>query len=420
VEPDVTVPVPETDTTDTVPVTPTVPLPPMIGEALDAACPTPVIGEPLHPGTLMRRVTLSGAGRCNDGTSPFLYVLPASDPDHADDWVWFFDGGAFCGGNLDCKIRWCGEQLPFGKRHMSSDPLPGRIGGEGITSQLLENTFAGWNLVFAAYCTSDSWSGTRADVVLEGDVPYRVHFEGALVGKDGIAAGVAGLVSDDGELAMPKLGDAARVLAVGTSAGCQGAVRNTDDLAAAAPGAVVTTVLDSCFAPAPGALGPYEAPWSEQVDRFQADVAVPLWGAEPEPACAAAHPEDPGVCADMGLMIRDHLPRVVWHHDLDDPVIYQFYQEAGLSKAQFAQAAIDTFREYAITQPHVAIHSNNCGVHTTIDGNGTFLNYTVADAVAGGPAWSLHDALADALDGGRPVAIDSSPSTTSVCGIPTR
>lgn len=416
--PDVTVPTTPETTDGTAPVTdtPTEPLPPMIDEALADVCPNPVNGEPLHPGDLLHRVTLHGAGRCNDGTSPYLYVLPASDPEHAADWVWFFDGGSFCSGNLDCKVRWCGENLPFGNRHMSSDPLPAMIGGDGITGQMLENTFRGWNLVFAAYCTSDSWAGRRADVVLDGEVPYRVHFEGAIVAQDGIDAGAAGLVSDDGAVAMPVLGDAARVLSVGTSAGCQGAIRHTDGLAAAAPDAEVTTVLDSCLYPTPSALGEFEGYWSELVDRFQEEVGGPRWGVEPEPACAADHPSDPAVCDDLGLVLRDYLPRVVWHHDLDDPVVYDFFGIVGMSKAEFAQAAIDTFRDLEVSEPQISIHSNNCSVHTSIDSNGTFLNFTVSDAVNGGPAWSIHDTLTNALSGGRTVAIDTSPSTTSVCG----
>lgn len=388
----------------------------MIAEGLAARCPTPVVGEPLPPGDSLRVVTLAGPGRCNDGTPPKLFVRAASDPAHAHDWVWFFDGGSRCLGNEDCAVRWCGEAWPFGKRHMSSDPLPLGIGGDGITSLLEENGFATWNQVFAAYCTSDRWLGTRADVVLDGENPYRLHFEGALVAADGIAAGAAGLTSDDGTVTLPPLGDAATILVAGTSGGCQGAASTTDTFRAVAPGAAITTALDSCFDPAAEVIEPaLYAEMDESEARLFLDGLVGVQGARPAPACMADHPHDPWLCINMDVMARFYLDPVFVHHDQSDPVIYPNVESFGVSKAGFAQMAIDTFALYRTSAPHVSVHSNNCGWHTSIDEDGPFLRATVVDATDGGPPWTEHGALAQALTGDQTVVVEGSPATTSVC-----
>jgi Pectinacetylesterase len=330
--------------------------------------------------------------------------------------VWFFDGGGFCANYEDCAVRWCGENFPYGERHMSSGPLPQGIGGDGIMSTDPANTFQGWNLVFAAYCTSDLWGGARSDVVFDGNPPYRLHFEGAQVAEDGIDAGVAGLVSDDGEMVLPSLADAERVLVGGTSAGCNGAASHTDAVEAAAPGAVVTTVLDSCLYPEPSVLGPtYQPLWEDQLARFWDEVYTPVYGTEPDPDCALAYKDELWRCVDLNTLVREEFSRVMIHHDQSDPIIYAFFDTLGMSMAQYADAAIDTYRLYEEDAPHVSIHSNNCGEHTSIDGDGTFLRMTVVDAESGGPALSLHDVLAVSADGGRSIAVDSSPPATSVC-----
>lgn len=393
-----------------------VPLVPMLDEALAARCPSPNNGDPLHPGSSLKRVTLSGAGRCNDGSSPVLYIRAATDPERAADWVWFFDGGSFCGTNEACAVRWCGANPPFGRRHMSSRPLPAAIGADGIMSFDEANTFAGWNMVFAAYCTSDLWTGTRSDVVLDGVVPYRLHFEGALVAEDGIAAGVAGLVSDDGTVSLPSLADAARILAAGTSAGGNAAVYRTPSLQRAAPAAQVTTVVDASFHPAAEVLSPeHRAAWEDQMIRFSAEIGDLVWGTTADSTCAAAHPGEEWRCTHGDEFLRDYLGRVMLHHDQADPVLDDFFVAAGMSLDDYALAAIDTFRLYEITDPQISIHSNHCAVHTAIDADGTFLRFTVVDVEHPGPALSIHDVLVDSLNGLHTVAVDSHPASTSVC-----
>ena len=76
----------------------------------------------------------------------------------------------------------------------------------------------------------------------------------------------------------------------------------------------------------------------------------------------------------------------------------------------------DTFRLYEDTEPHISVHSNNCGIHAAVDADGTFMTYTVIDAELGGEPMAFHDVLLSWVNGTRVIAIDTLPPTTSVCG----
>lgn len=420
--PPATVPPPVPTTTTTTTSSPPPQQVPMIDEVLRAErCPSPAPGEPFPPGEGLHKVTLNGAGRCNDGSSPALYVRAATDPAHDADWVWFFDGGSYCAGQEDCAVRFCGEDPPFGARHMSTEVgTPPTRGGEGITSQNPANAFAGWNQVFAVYCTSDLWVGTASDVVMDTREPaYRIHFEGHHVAEDGIAAGVTGLTSDDGVEVLPSLAQASTVLVAGTSAGVPGAVRHVDRFAEVAPMAHTVLVIDSLFDPAPDVVDPgltadvqaqYAQNWTQSSLYWQPDTL---------PACAEQHPgEDGWTCLLLDRALREgHLQvtSVFYHHDLLDPVVFNVFEDAGIAKSAYAQAAVETFRFYETELPNVSLHVFSCGQHTSIDSPLYFFDATVSDAVSGGPAWTEHDALVAHLAGQRVVAIDTNPATTSVC-----
>lgn len=389
---------------------------PLVDEALEPICPDPVLGERFPVGDDLARVTLAGAGRCNDGSAPVLYVRRATDPTHADDWVWRFDGGSYCADADSCAARWCGTHYPYGLRHMSSRPYPAAIGGIGISADRVDNTFRSWNQVFAAYCTSDAWRGERADVDLAGDPSFRLHFEGAVVARDGIAAGVAGLVSDDGVVHLRSLALARNILVAGTSAGCQGAAAHSPAFQTAAKDALVTTVLDSCFDAAPEVLDDETAQAMESdLALFWDESARRVWGARANPVCAADHPDDEWRCAGLDLQIREYLPRVFVHHDLADPVVFRAYASLGMSPYEYAAAAIDTFRTYQATVPQVSIHANTCSEHTSIDQTVPFLFTTVVDAEDGGPPMSFHDTLAASLTGRQVVVVDDGQATGSAC-----
>jgi hypothetical protein len=291
-------------------------------------------------------------------------------------------------------------------------------GGEGITSQDEWNSFGGWNLVFAAYCSSDQWSGTKGEHVFEGDPPYRLFFEGAVVAADGIAAAVAGMHSDDGTVELPSLADAGTVVVAGVSAGTHGAALHRGAIAAAAPLAEVVTVLDSTFYASPEVMTPdLDEAFETQLSRIWNDTALPAWGSVVHESCALEHATDPWRCLSMDTMMREgHVEgNVLWIHDLRDDVIYDYYASIGVSEGLYQQLGVDTARLFEDEVPLVSVYGYSCGIHTTIDANGTFSNYNVVDAENGGPALTIHDALLSVLDGARVVAVDSAPPANSIC-----
>jgi hypothetical protein len=405
--------------TDTAVAGPEEPPVPLIDEALAGRCPNPNQGSPLPQGDDLRRVSLTGPGRCNDGTPPVLFVRAATDPAHENDWIWFFDGGSVCTHHEGCAVRWCGEDPPYGARHMSSRFAPYGIGGVGIDSTAADNSFAGWNQVFAMYCSSDAWSGARGEYVFEGEPDYRLYFEGGVVAADGIDAGVAGLASDDGVEVLPSLADAATIIVSGTSAGSYGAVLHRSKFVDAAPSATTLTLVDSAYDSAHEVIDPATADLLTASDeRGWTDAANPAWGTEVEPACLATFPTEPWLCMNLVTLLGDGFVegRVFWHHDLLDPVIYKnSYGPMGLTEGQLSIDGVATFRFFEDEHPDVSLHAFTCGEHTTIDSDGGFQVMRVSDAEAGGPFWSIHDALAAFVDGQRVVAIDTAPSTTSIC-----
>ncbi len=413
-------PPPDTDTDTSVGDTDEPPAPevPLIAEALAGRCPEPNSGEPLKQGADMHRVTLVGLGHCNDGSPPVLYVRAATDPAHENHWVWLFDGGGFCPDYEGCAARWCGEDPPYGARHMSSLYLPATKGGEGITAIEDWNEWRGWNHVFAAYCSSDTWLGSRGEYVFEGEPDYRLYFEGDLVAADGVAAGVAGIVSDDGVVAMPLLSDATTVVVGGISAGCHGAALHNEKVATAAPLAQVVTVLDSTFYSSPEVTdATLEAVFVQNHTRIWNDTANPAWGAVLDAACAADHPTEPWRCLNLETLMSDGYLEgsVLWNHDLRDPVVYKYYEAAGVTEGAYQQLGVDTFRYLEDTVPSISIYGYSCGIHTVIDGDGTFSSFSVVDAENGGSAVTVHDALQSVLAGGRVGAVDRAPAPTSSC-----
>jgi hypothetical protein len=301
---------------------------------------------------------------------------------------------------------------------MSSLYTPAERGGEGITSLDEWNALRGWNRVFAVYCSSDLWIGAAGEHVFEGDPDYRLYFEGALIAADGVAAGVAGLVSDDGLVTMPSLADATTVIVGGISAGSHGAAFHREQVAAAAPNAELFTIFDSMFSAAPEVMDPnLEALFDADHETLWTEAADPAWGAVLMDACVAAHPNDVWECLSIEPLLRERFIEgpTLWIHDLRDPVIYKFYEFWGVSDAGYQQLGIDTLRLYEDEYPDLSLHAYSCGQHTTIDNAATFSSFSVVDAEAGGPAVTIHDALADMLAGERVIAIDSVPASTSSC-----
>ncbi|GFG34831.1 hypothetical protein Cfor_12069 [Coptotermes formosanus] len=159
----------------------------------------------------MKRVYLSSPNvTCNDG-SPAGFYLRRSHGSRR--WVVFLEGGWYCYDQPSCHSRW--QRL----RHlMTSRHWPETRSAGGILSMNPEENAFWWNAnhVLVPYCTSDSWSGTRAES--NGEVPF--SFMGAAV--------VRQVVED---LLPLGLRNASLLLLAGSSAGGTGVMVNLDPVA---------------------------------------------------------------------------------------------------------------------------------------------------------------------------------------------
>lgn len=397
------------------PTTPPSGLPP-IADGLDARCPDVVGGPKVSPGTDMHRVTLNGLGHCNDGTPPVMFVRAATDPAHTDDWVVHFEGGGLCRDYEECAARWCGEGPIYDAGNMSSTWSPLTAAGTGIAASNPLNAFAGWTQVELHYCSSDFWIGHATDHGFDGDPPYSVRFEGDLIVSDALDALRTGAVSDDAVEALPSLADAARVVVAGSSSGGWGAILQLEHVRTALPPtAQVLDAPDSAFSPTPLVVDPERAVALEGfIEAFWRDAGDPVWNGVLPPSCQATVPETPWVCADIDYVLREHMPvPVVLHHDLYDPVLYDFVGPLGFTVDDYAVTSRDTLRYYA-DNLGFSVHGSACGTHTTQDGPG-FPGELVTDAIAPTGAWSLHDITVAALDGDVVVAIDDPSKAGSDC-----
>lgn len=374
----------------------------LVGDALasrcpDAAPPNAPAGDDLH------RVTLDGAV-CNDGTPAVAYVRAATAAEHARDWVVHLDGGSFCADHEGCAVRWCGEGF-YDAARMSSAWSPPAIGGDGMRSAEGWNAFAGWNHALVHYCTSDAWSGTARDVVLDGDPPYRLHFDGHEVVLAALDALERGARSDDGAEALPPLGEAATVLFTGGSAGAFGAAQHVRDVIGRLPEARVIAGIDSFLPPPAEVMTAVEA--AARVADVEATwVGVDaVWDGVLDPTCAAAL-GDEWRCSDLDVALRSGpVPELAVHQDLLDPVLYPSYEEIGFSTERLAELWVDGLHLYAETVPGAALHASRCRHHTALSETPRFAELTVADDL--GTPWSLHDVLVAQLAGQPVVAIDS-------------
>jgi hypothetical protein len=399
---------------DAEPAPPAAPEPPLLDEVLSSRCPDPTPRGVVPPGDDLHKLTLSGEGVCNDGTPAVLYLRAAADPEHQHDWVVFLEGGSCCDNAEDCAIRWCGEDF-YDAAYMSSRWHPETRAGIGIGAPLQANTFATWNQVVLAYCSSDRWSGLRSDQVLQAeDGPYRLHFLGHQIVTDALEALSAGPTSDDGQQTLPALTEARTVVLAGSSAGGLGVITHLDRAAEALPGVEVVGVPDALFFADPALLGPEDAQILEQHTRDTDALHRELWAMAGDTSCERDEAE-PWRCSNFTNLLRDHVSTpFLLHHDLLDTVIFEANYVPVLTLAEYAQAAVDTFSLWE-ERGAGSVLLTGCGVHQYVPETRRFLEWTTRDS-DGGPPWSLHDALAAWLQGSRPLyVLDDATGAGSSC-----
>jgi hypothetical protein len=452
---------------------PSDPLPPRISEALDC-------------GTLASAGGLGGAGSdredplvahffdpavfpdalCNDGTPGTVYFRPAQDPVMRDRWVIELMGGGGCRTADACADRWCAYETNFGMTQMTSSVAPRATEGKGILQEDEPgHPWAGYNHVLVRYCSSDNWSGTVRDVVLDGhhpvtgaEVRYRVDFLGARIldatldtlRQDGVPA----LRWEyGGGIDMPDLDDAAEVVFAGASAGGGGVVRSIDRLAATlatehcptCPPLVVRGLIDSSYGPAVSELdfststlctGAGVCSYEQLMREETTTGGHALWGARMDESCVAWHRmNEPGTeweCADNGHVLSNHLTTPFFvRQGLSDSLISSNLVEtmftvpggglitpmlfAMLTRTQLlALADVRTLAEEGAAVPVPGVFGPLCSKHETLRCDDTTFRTTVR---SGGEALGVLDVWRNWTSGSGPTVAVSSVMGDTVCSM---
>jgi hypothetical protein len=246
--------------------------------------------------------------RCNAGES-FAFQLRPS-PTGSARWVIHLQGGGWCD-DVSVQCRWRAEcALDSGHALFHGVSMKDRalspLAGRGVLSGDLRVNpgLADANHVFAFYCSSDFWSGTRSEPVdtsASRELWGRWHF----AGRHHVAALIAtlqqryGLDDDD---------DRTFVVLTGTSAGGVGVVANAEYVAARVPRSAAAgrlrLIVDAGTYPGtlPGhdTLG-WDEPRCGQTDPKLPDEevfsrAMDLWGGAPGEECVRRNPDQPGRC----------------------------------------------------------------------------------------------------------------------------
>jgi hypothetical protein len=279
---------------------------------------------------------------CNDGTPGTLYFRPAQDLAMRDRWVIELMGGGGCRDADSCAARWCSFMTNFGMTQMTSSVAPTRgTDGEGILQEDEPNhPWAGYNHVLVRFCSSDNWSGTARDVVLDGhhpitgaEVRYRIDFLGARI-LDAVLDtlrqdGVPPLRWEyGGGVDMPDLDDAVEVVLAGASAGGGGVVRSLDRIAATiatehcatCPPVVVRGLVDSSYGVSVATLdfststlctGGGVCSYEQLMRQETTTGGHAIWSARMDESCVEWHRTNkPGTewdCGDTGHVLANHL-----------------------------------------------------------------------------------------------------------------
>ncbi|XP_055915415.1 palmitoleoyl-protein carboxylesterase NOTUM [Eupeodes corollae] len=146
---------------------------------------------------------------CNDGSQAGFYLRKSAG---SKKWVVFLEGGWHCYDTKSCKARW------MKLRHlMTSYQWPEFRNAGGILSGVPEENpyWHNANHVLVPYCSSDSWSGTKA----RADDGDSWRFMGSLI--------IRQVIADLIPLGLGR-GSVSELLLVGSSAGGLGVMLNLD------------------------------------------------------------------------------------------------------------------------------------------------------------------------------------------------
>lgn len=380
-----------------------------IADALDRACRIERGGFDEPEDGDLHKVTIDEPDAvCNDGTPGVMWIRPASDPAHADDWVIFLAAGGLCSSEAECTVRWCTAQ-----GLMSSANSRNLQVGNGILADDVRNPFGGWNHVSLMYCTSDLWGGQRQRAVLEGTYEYSLSFEGHGVVAGALATLDRGARSDDGSVEAPDLTRARNLVWIGSSAGSHGGAHHLDWVAERYPQTRVVGVFDSLLFPAPGSFpDAFDQVLEETFEDQYREWYTGLYDSFLEPSCVAEGLGE--ACVQMFVVERDHISTpYLARHDLYDPTEGDAIAALGTTPDEIADASYVSALELEAARPDVSLLVPACANHIVATDSVEFHDEKVLDEE--GTAWSLAQAVEALLAGERVVAIDTPESQSSVC-----
>ena len=350
----------------------------------------------LHTGPDLQRKSLDQTvfpnARCNDNSPAILYFRPASRPADARKWVIHLQGGGSCGNGLDCSERWANVNTHFGSNNMTSVDFPLATNASGILERDApfggQNPIAGYNQVLVHYCSSDVWSGTRADLVLNGvnfnqDPPactqYKINFLGRYIfdaaiqtlRRNGVPPLLYVLSNPTHPIPLPDLDDAEFVLLSGGSAGGAGVIHNLDHLRTMLPASTrLVGLSDSAFRPPKVNMDLSQTPLCLSKGACTDDAQNQwvynngpwvVWGQQngTDNSCLNYHPTDPWQCTDSHHILVNHVHTSFFVRMAElDPMALSEYQGDNIflpnstsnpiSDLEFAQAVRSDIRSLAL------------------------------------------------------------------------
>lgn len=358
------------------------------------------------PEAPMHRMTVTDTdAHCNDGSPPVIAIQAATDVEHQNDWIVYMEPGSYCATGQDCIDRWCGNSPPYSAKLMSSDFFPEHYRAGGLLDDRAANPTEGWNKVYLHYCSSDSWLGTRTEEVVlrDGSPNISLWFQGDQVVQAQLDALDAGALSDDGQVQLPSLADADRILFAGASAGATGLMHHIDRFADRYPDVDVRASFDGISSVDKSLLDDSERSRALKVDdtRWSTIYADPF-NARTDPDCAGAR------CIDDYLVYRDAVQTPFsFRDDVQDPNMLRLTRAYGLADDRAGKLLSQTASRLAAARPGDSVLESACKLHVITDNASTY--EMKVDGV------SQADMVDQMWKGERIAIVDTWPGTLSDC-----
>lgn len=239
---------------------------------------------------------------CNDGSAPVFYLARGAG-DGANKWLLWFKGGFSCNDAGSCKDRddeLTSTQSPAWQRSF--------ITSNGILSgnPRANPDFNNWNRVLMVYCSSDLWSGTRAEREPSSGFYFRGYY---------VAVAIVDALQDAGIIGRPTMRDAAQVLVTGSSAGGVGAAQHADRIATQLSWADVRAATEANIGPLVNTTMLDAAALARQTDWN-------AWQPRPDDSCTAAFPAEAIRCGSVEFLLQQKQlsTPMFMRADLYDPV----------------------------------------------------------------------------------------------------